>query len=162
HRNELGPDALHHADFFERRDAAVRERQVDRAPGRRGPRGLSRIGTALEKRHAVSAPRQEDREERAGETRADERDLGGGPRRFHESGARDAAPAALAAAPAAAPRRPRNVCNCPTTAAPSPMAAPTRFTEPLRTSPTAKMPSTPVSSDIGPRSVERTSAPVGM
>ena len=32
----------------------------------------------------------------------------------------------------------RKVCSCATTAAPSPMAAPTRFTEPQRTSPTAK------------------------
>ncbi len=64
------------------------------------------------------------------------------------------------AAPDAEPRRARKVWSCATTAAPSPMAAPTRFTEPQRTSPTAKMPSTPVSSGSGIRSVEPTSPPV--
>src|SRR5216684_4068672 len=56
-------------------------------------------------------------------------------------------------------RRERNVCSWATTAAPSPMAAPTRFTEPQRTSPMAKIPSTPVSNGSSSRPVERTSAP---
>src|SRR5204862_280257 len=63
---------------------------------------------------------------------------------------------------AVASRRERKVCSWATTAAPSPMAAPTRFTEPERTSPTAKIPSTPVSSGNRTRSVEPTSAPVRM
>src|ERR1700710_28537 len=37
---------------------------------------------------------------------------------------------------------PRNPCNAATTWAPSPMAPPTRFTDPERTSPTAKTPGT--------------------
>ena len=75
HRNERGPEALHHADLFERRDAAIGERQVDRAPRRR--RRLPGIEAALEERHAVPAPGQKDRQQRAGETGADERDFGG-------------------------------------------------------------------------------------
>jgi len=63
---------------------------------------------------------------------------------------------------AADPRRARNVCSCATTAAPSPIAAPTRFTEPDRTSPIAKIPTTPVSSASRTRSGEGTSAPVWM
>ena len=51
--------------------------------------------------------------------------------------------------------RARNVCSCATTAAPSPMAAPTRFTEPQRTSPTAKIPSIPVSNGSSDRSLSR-------
>src|SRR5436309_3269971 len=59
-------------------------------------------------------------------------------------------------------RQARKVCSCATTAAPSPDGRPHRFTEPQRTSPTAKIPSTPVSSGSGTRPVERTSAPVRM
>src|SRR5205085_4985278 len=95
-----------------------------------------------------------------------------GPDRHRPGGVRQGASQAERAADRAAstrlalsagePRRERKVCSWATTAAPSPMAAPTRFTEPERTSPTAKMPSTPVS--IGRRtcSVEPTSAPVRM
>src|SRR5205814_2439924 len=71
--------------------------------------------------------------------------------------AHDHRSAACAALAAAALRRERKSCSWATTAAPSPMAAPTRFTDPERTSPTAKMPSTPVSSGSDP-----TSAPVRM
>ena len=39
--------------------------------------GLPWIEAALEERHAVPAPGQKDRQERAGETGADEGDLGG-------------------------------------------------------------------------------------
>ena len=88
HRNEGGPEALHHADLFERRDAAVGEGQVDRAAGGGRRRGLSGIRSALEKRHAVSAPGQKNREERAGETGADERDLRGVARCSHRSARR--------------------------------------------------------------------------
>src|SRR5580765_1532240 len=45
---------------------------------------------------------------------------------------------------------PRKVWICETTAAPSPMAPPTRLTEPARTSPIAKTPGTLVSSDSDP------------
>ena len=51
---------------------------------------------------------------------------------------------------AAVARRERKVCSWATTAAPSPMAVATRLTEPERTSPTAKIPSTPVSSAAPP------------
>jgi hypothetical protein len=80
HRNERGPEALHHTHLFERGDAAIGERQVDRAPGGGRRRRLPGIGAALEERHAVAAPGQKDRQERAGETGADERDIGGGAR----------------------------------------------------------------------------------
>src|SRR5262249_14126997 len=60
-------------------------------------------------------------------------------------GAGDRAARAPVALSGIEPRRSRNVCSCATTAAPSPMAAPTRFTEPQRTPPTAKMPPRPLS-----------------
>ena len=63
HRNELGPDALHDADLFERRDAAIGERQVDGAPRLCRRRRLPRIEAALDERHAVPAPGQKDRQE---------------------------------------------------------------------------------------------------
>ena len=49
-----------------------------------------------------------------------------------------------------------------TTAAPSPIAAPTRFTEPARTSPTAKIPATLVSIGSGGRPITPALVPVRM
>src|SRR6516225_4865936 len=56
---------------------------------------------------------------------------------------------------------PRKPCSAATTAAPSPIAPPTRLTEPERTSPTANTPGTDVSSaEIGRPRLRSDCAPV--
>ena len=67
-----GSHLLHDAGALERAHAARGERQIDGTAAL--GRDLARIGTALVERHPQPAPREQQREQRAGEPGADDVD----------------------------------------------------------------------------------------
>ena len=73
HRDEKRLDLLEHAGFLERLDAARGEREIDRAAGVHVH--LAQVGAPLVEHDLAGVARQEDRHQRARETRAQDRDV---------------------------------------------------------------------------------------